>query len=733
RALEVSGGNNYVIKNNIFANNGGGYAAYYSALPSIKDVDYNNYYSKGTSFGYFNGSSINDLGSWSRTFIADINSKNINPNFKSDTALLPFQKQFNGAGIATAGILLDIDGEIRNQQAPDIGAQEFMVDFGVNRLINPTNECKQSATTPITVFLRQFGDIPFIDLKLAYQVNNGPIFRDTIPGSISNDLEFTFKQTQDLSLNGSYVFKIWLVENGDDNLNNDTLTVIRQNKDLPIVDFTANAQCAGTAVSFIGTASIASGFIDRLEWDFGDSTIGVGYTPKHIYDTSGSYLVTLRAYSDQGCYGEVKKSIELTPTPIAKFDIKDVCFGVPIAPINLTTVQPGISTVSYQWKFGDGNSSTLFQPTHLYRLADTFDVTLTAQAENGCIDSIVKQVIVFDFKSNSYRLIKPSQRFICEGTPVRLAAVGATKYQWYLDGIQIPGAVDSVYDATKAGIYSVSYFNQVGCSTAGTDTLSLSLVKAPQANFSNDIFCSGTPIKFTNKSVVDPLSIPTYLWDFGEGSTKSSAFSPLYTYKTGGVYSVSLVVSTNNCINHSDTVTRELVIENPIPPTRYGPVSGVLNSQKELFAREIGIKYEWLPSTQLSNPSIYNPIATIVKEQEYLVRITNAAGCITVDTVKVLIFDSYDIFVPRAFTPNGDGYNDRLYPFKVGIKTMLVFKIYDRLGNLIYDNKNAGSADGWDGTFMGRKLPYGVFIWVAEGIAENGQLIRRTGSTALIR
>lgn len=67
-----------------------------------------------------------------------------------------------------------------------------------------------------------------------------------------------------------------------------------------------------------------------------------------------------------------------------------------------------------------------------------------------------------------------------------------------------------------------------------------------------------------------------------------------------------------------------------------------------------------------------------------------------------------------------------------GDSLVRMFGNNDRLGNLIYDNKNAGNADGWDGTFMGRKLPYGVFVWVAEGIAENGQLIRRTGSTALI-
>jgi hypothetical protein len=172
RALEVTGGNNYIIKNNIFANNGGGYAAYVSALPAIRDWDYNCYHSTANNFGFLNGSNYAMLNAWGAAIGGDANSKKINPNYESTTSLLPYQKQLNGAGVAAANVLLDIEGELRNQQAPDIGAQEFMVDYGVAQLVSPANECAQTANAKVTVLLRQFGDIPYSNIKIAYQMKN---------------------------------------------------------------------------------------------------------------------------------------------------------------------------------------------------------------------------------------------------------------------------------------------------------------------------------------------------------------------------------------------------------------------------------------------------------------------------------------------------------------------------------------------------------------------------------
>lgn len=733
RALEVQGGSNYIIKNNIFANNGGGYAGYFASTPAVKDIDYNNYYSTGNSFGYLGGQLFNNLTSWGVALNSDANSKNLNPNYKADTALLPFQKQFNGAGISSGNILLDIDGELRNQQAPDIGAQEFMVDFGVTRLVSPTNDCFQKDSTPVTVYLRQFGDIPFIDLKLAYQVNNGPIFKDTIPGTISNDLEFTFKRPQNMSSNGEYLFKIWLEENGDDNLNNDTLVVLRKNKNSPRVDFSYVTQCAGIGVPFTGTAAIDTGFIARIEWDFGDSTVGVGYTPAHIYDTSGTYTVTMRAFSEQGCFSEVKKNVVLKATPIASFSVKDACFGTSVKPVNTSIAKSGGTISSYVWKWGDGKSSTGFEPTHQYSISDTFDITLIATGSNGCVDSVTNKSVTYSLENAAFKFNKPAQDFICEGSSLKLSASGASSYQWLFNKLPIDGAIDSVYQATKVGDYAVIFVNGLGCRSNPTQPLKIKFNPAPEARFNFDNYCVGSPIQFRDSSKVDSLNRVSYTWNFGDGSPAQQIGNPVYTYTKEGEYKVSLIIKSTVCANQADTVEKKLKVELPIKGKRYDPVTVLENKSKKLEAREFGVKYQWTPSLYLDNPNIAEPKYTAGKEQTYTIKITAKSGCITVDTLQVTLYDKCDIRAPEGFSPNDDGKNDKFYPFQIGIKNMQVFRVYDRFGNLVYDDKNSNSSNGWDGKHKGKKLPVGTYVWVAEGIGEDDVPVKRSGNVILIK
>ena len=733
RALEVMGGDSYVIKNNIFANTGGGYAAYFASTPAVKDIDYNNYYSTGNSFGYLGGQLFNNLTSWGTALNSDANSKNLNPNFKADTALLPFQKQLNGAGISSGNILLDIDGEIRNQQAPDIGAQEFMVDFGVTRLVSPTNDCFQKDSTPVTIYLRQFGDIPFIDLKLAYQVNNGPIFNDTIPGTISNDLEYTFKRPQDMSTNGEYLFKIWLVENGDDNLNNDTLVVLRKNKNAPRVDFSFVTQCAGIGVPFIGTASIDTGFISRIEWDFGDSTIGVGYTPAHIYDTSGTYSVTMRAFSDQGCFSEVKKNVVLKATPIASFSVKDACFGTAVKPVNTSQIQAGGTISNYVWKWGDGKTSTGFEPSYQYNISDTFDITLIATGSNGCVDSVINKSITYSLENAAFKFNKPAQEFICEGSSLKLSASGANGYQWIFNKLPIEGAIDSVYQATKAGDYAVIFVNGLGCRSNPSQPLKIKFNPRPEARFNFDSYCVGSSIQFRDSSKVDSLNRVSYSWNFGDGSPSQQVGNPVYTYSKEGEYKVSLIIKSTVCTNQADTLEKAIKVELSRKGKRYEPVTVLENKSKKLEAREFGVKYQWNPSIYLDNPNIAEPKFTAGKEQTYTVKITAKSGCITVDTLQVVLYSKCDIRAPEGFSPNDDGKNDKFYPFQIGIKNMQVFRVYDRFGNLVYDDKNANSSNGWEGTHKGKKLPIGTYVWVAEGIGEDDVPVKRSGNVILIK
>lgn len=90
-----------------------------------------------------------------------------------------------------------------------------------------------------------------------------------------------------------------------------------------------------------------------------------------------------------------------------------------------------------------------------------------------------------------------------------------------------------------------------------------------------------------------------------------------------------------------------------------------------------------------------------------------------------------EIYIATAFTPDGNGLNDELKAFPVGIKEFRYFRIYNRWGQLVFQTSDPGK--GWDGRFNGARQPTGTFIWMAEATGYNGQLLVRKGTSTLIR
>jgi gliding motility-associated-like protein len=134
----------------------------------------------------------------------------------------------------------------------------------------------------------------------------------------------------------------------------------------------------------------------------------------------------------------------------------------------------------------------------------------------------------------------------------------------------------------------------------------------------------------------------------------------------------------------------------------------------------------------LNNPDIANPVALLSESQKYTLKVSTAAGCFSIDTIHVTVYKvKPDLFVPDAFTPNGDGMNDVFKPIPVGIKSLTFFKVYNRLGELVFSTNK--QKEGWDGTFKGQPQDPGVFVWMAEGIDYLGKVIFKKGSVTLIR
>ena len=137
----------------------------------------------------------------------------------------------------------------------------------------------------------------------------------------------------------------------------------------------------------------------------------------------------------------------------------------------------------------------------------------------------------------------------------------------------------------------------------------------------------------------------------------------------------------------------------------------------------------------MSNPFIANPIVNLGAAYDsmvYHVTVSNAGGCTSGDDIKVIVFKTQpDIFVPTAFTPNGDGLNDRLKAIPVGIKEFQYLKVFNRWGELVFATSNANVS--WDGMIKGQPQGTSVFIWMARGIDYSGKVIERKGTLTLIR
>jgi gliding motility-associated-like protein len=145
-----------------------------------------------------------------------------------------------------------------------------------------------------------------------------------------------------------------------------------------------------------------------------------------------------------------------------------------------------------------------------------------------------------------------------------------------------------------------------------------------------------------------------------------------------------------------------------------------------------GSKYLWSPVETLSNAVVANPVARPAASTVYHVIVTTQFGCMGEDSIMVNVSadPSNSIYIPNAFTPNGDGINDCFGVGFLGQMSNLRFSIYDRWGNRVFYTSNPNQC--WDGSYEGKALKSDVFIYQISGTTLCGK-ISKNGTVTLIR
>lgn len=305
-------------------------------------------------------------------------------------------------------------------------------------------------------------------------------------------------------------------------------------------------------------------------------------------------------------------------------------------------------------------------------------------------------------------------------------------YTWKIDGV-VQSSVTNELHVTwhSAGVFnlSVQAHSAGGCDgdviTGVVNVRSLPVAEAGAGG----TFCFGKTVQLSGSGG------DFYQWMPANYLSNATLSNPVLKVTSAGLYTLLLdVTDKNGCKSMvPDTVVVKLLPEAKLFAGNDTTVTA--NQYLQLNAIDVNnsgfVSYAWSPTTGLNDPTRKDPVAYLNQSINYTVTAKTAEGCIATDGIKIQFFVSSEIYVPSAFTPNNDGLNDVLKPILAGIKTLKIFSVFNRFGQVVFTTTVPGK--GWDGTLNGIKQDSGTYVWIAEGIDYKGNLLVRKGTTVLIR
>ncbi|MGB3948717.1 MAG: PKD domain-containing protein [Bacteroidia bacterium] len=265
-------------------------------------------------------------------------------------------------------------------------------------------------------------------------------------------------------------------------------------------------------------------------------------------------------YTDSQCPIPNVDSVELLVFSVSiepNFGFQNQCLHTAIQFSDSSTITPSDTIVSWLWKFGDGDTSNIQNPSHMYATAGTYNVTLVLTSTYGFKDSVIKVVTVYPKPEADYTHVNK-----CNGTGVPFTDISTiaapeviNSWQWNFGDNSTGSGNTTTHLYATPGFYNTTLI--VGTSNGCLDTVTyqVKVFNNPVASFTSANVCKGADsVNFTNTSIVaSPDSISTYLWNFGDGSNVSTA-DAVHKYSTHGAYNVILITTTsNNCTDAAAT------------------------------------------------------------------------------------------------------------------------------------------------------------------------------------
>jgi gliding motility-associated-like protein len=492
---------------------------------------------------------------------------------------------------------------------------------------------------------------------------------------------------------------------------------------IPVPSFQVNDTCQTNPINLVSTSTINFGSIIDYYWVVDGNVLTNASTISNSSYAVGTHTVKHYVKSNVGCFSDTAfGSFQVFPKPTASFVVNDTCEGKP-------TIIKSIATnpsVQYSWIIDGVLVSNVANITNVYAVG-SHTIKHFVKNTNGCTsDTAYGTFIVYAIPVANILV-----RDTCIGNPITFtttASGSGITYKWLVDGFLAATTQSFTNNSYTAGNHLVQLIvtNQGFCSDIANG--SFNVFNKPLLSGISVDACVDFPSTFTATLLNPPFANINYHWKFNDGATLIGA-SVQKTFNAAGQGIVQLYA--NNAIGcNSDTIQVNYTVV--AAKANAGNDSIVTKNQTFLLNGSGNANnISWSPSSFLSNASIYNPSLKLTASQLFTLTITTPEGCIDTDDVLINVYDTTAIYIPTAFTPNGDTKNDVLLPFYIGIASVEYFNIYNRYGQLIFTTNKM--TIGWDGKVKNQPQPIGTFLFTIKAKDVFGHTIVQKGTVVIIR
>ncbi|MEN9684986.1 MAG: hypothetical protein RLZZ28_772, partial [Bacteroidota bacterium] len=525
---------------------------------------------------------------------------------------------------------------------------------------------------------------------------------------------------------GRYLFA-WTISNGICPSSESTVTVdvdnIRSNFRIAAI-----YDCGKTTFRFLDSSRAVFGIRER-GWSVNPGDTIRDMNTVQTYLKEGKYFISLTVISNTGCASTASANFPVSVYEFPKADINAISDACKSQLLQLSpTVNSKDSILYLLWNLGNGQKTRVTDPRAQYNIEGEYTVKLVVSTINNCYDSAYKQIVIHP---NPVITVSADQR-VCRGDSLQLKADGAISYIWKDENNNV--LCSSCASATIRPVGSASYkvigVNAFGCTeTASTNVRVIQPFKITATPL--DTICMGD----TKRIFVNGAQV--YNWQYDPSLSSTIVPNPYVSPRVTTTYRVT-GKDLYNCF--ADSASIKITVGNPTDIS-IGRDTVILTAAPiELHATasmQNIRKWQWKGNATFSCLNCSTTVAKVVMDEVLTCTATNVYGCVSVDTIQIKTFcPGAEVFIPNAFSPDGDGINDKLYVQGRGLKIIKSFRIYNRWGELVFEKINfmpGDAANGWDGKVRGKAATPDVFVYVCEAVCDRGVPALFKGNVAILK